>query len=75
MVMANLRINLPEHVLAQFTIGFGVILPDCEFLSIRLFMLGSPCRQWRISTVHSGCPKNTGRHLAGLMSPIPAASM
>ena len=34
MVMANLRINLPEHVLAQFTIGFGVILPDCEFLSI-----------------------------------------
>lgn len=30
-LMANLRLNLPEHVLAQFTIGFGVILPDCEF--------------------------------------------
>jgi len=30
-LMANLRANLPDRVVAQFPIGFGVIFPDCEW--------------------------------------------
>ena len=30
-LMANLRANLPERVVAQFSIGYGVIFPDCEW--------------------------------------------
>ena len=30
-LMANLRINLPELVVSQFTIGYGVVFPDCEW--------------------------------------------
>jgi len=29
-LMTNLRSYLPDRVIAQFTIGFGVITPDCE---------------------------------------------
>lgn len=30
-LMANLRANLPDRVVAQFSIGYGVIFPDCEW--------------------------------------------
>jgi len=30
-LMTNLRANLPDRVLAQFSIGYGVIFPDCEW--------------------------------------------
>ncbi len=29
-LMKNLRANLPEDVVSQFSIGFGVVFPDCE---------------------------------------------
>lgn len=31
-LMAKLGANLPDRVLAQFSIGYGVIFPDCEWL-------------------------------------------
>jgi hypothetical protein len=30
-LMKNLRLNLPPNVISQFTIGYGVIFPDCEW--------------------------------------------
>lgn len=30
-LMANLRANLPDRVVAQFSVGYGVIFPDCEW--------------------------------------------
>jgi hypothetical protein len=30
-LMANLRANIPEHLVAQFAIGYGVVFPDCEW--------------------------------------------
>lgn len=30
-LMANLRANIPESTVAQFTIGYGVVFPDCEW--------------------------------------------
>ena len=30
-LMEDLRTNLPAGVLAQFTIGYGVVFPDCDF--------------------------------------------
>jgi hypothetical protein len=30
-LMANLKTNLPEGAAAQFTIGYGVVFPDCEW--------------------------------------------
>lgn len=30
-LMGNLRANLPTRVLAQFSIGYGVVFPDCEW--------------------------------------------
>ena len=30
-LLANLRAHLPKQVLAGFSIGYGVLLPDCEF--------------------------------------------
>lgn len=30
-LMANLRTNLPECAVSQFTIGYGVVFPDCEW--------------------------------------------
>lgn len=30
-LMANLRANFPDRVVSQFSIGFGVIFPDCEW--------------------------------------------
>ena len=32
-LLADLRSNLPEDVLDQFTTGYGVVLPDCEWRS------------------------------------------
>lgn len=30
-LMSNLKANLPTRVLAQFSIGYGVVFPDCEW--------------------------------------------
>lgn len=30
-LMTNLRANLPDRVVAQFSIGYGVVFPDCEW--------------------------------------------
>jgi hypothetical protein len=30
-LLKNLRANLPERVISQFSIGYGVIFPDCEW--------------------------------------------
>ncbi|RLJ15976.1 nuclease [bacterium endosymbiont of Escarpia laminata] len=30
-LMKNLRANLPDRVISQFSIGYGVIFPDCEW--------------------------------------------
>ncbi len=30
-LIKNLRLNLPPNVVSQFTIGYGVIFPDCEW--------------------------------------------
>lgn len=30
-LMTNLKANFPERVVSQFTIGYGVVFPDCEW--------------------------------------------
>ncbi|OQC47330.1 MAG: Nuclease-related domain protein [Deltaproteobacteria bacterium ADurb.Bin026] len=30
-LMANIRANLTERVVSQFTIGYGIVFPDCEW--------------------------------------------
>lgn len=30
-LMTNIKANLPDHVISQFTIGYGVVFPDCEW--------------------------------------------
>jgi len=42
-LLANLRSHLSERVVAQFSIGFGVILPDCE--------APSPGAEWDTKTL------------------------
>jgi hypothetical protein len=33
-LMTNLRANLTERVVSQFTIGYGIVFPDCEWSAV-----------------------------------------